>query len=316
MHAKLIDGTFVRNTILQNIERELIRLKNCRNGTPGLAVIRVGYDPASSAYLRQKKLVAQALGYDYREHLFAEEAEPSEVVDLIRQLNDDGKVHGILLQLPLPAHLDTDALCAEIAPGKDVDCLHPLNLGRLSQGSTYLRPCVPWGVMRLLDEIGFDPAGKHAVVVGRSNLIGKPMAMVLLAADATVTVCHRHSDLPAAVKQADLVVAATGTPRSVRGAWVKRGAVVVDAGYNRLDGKPVGDVEFKEAGARASYITPVPGGVGAVTVAALMYNTFLAWAGARADSASDGDVLQSQWASGAFCLQSAQVPELRAGFFA
>jgi methylenetetrahydrofolate dehydrogenase (NADP+)/methenyltetrahydrofolate cyclohydrolase len=278
MRAELIDGTKLRNKILQQLEIDLIRQKKRTSGVPGLAVIRVGYDPASSAYIRQKKLVAQGLGYDYREHLFAETAEESEVIERLRELNKDASVHGILLQLPLPAHLNCDALIAAIEPNKDVDGMHPLNAGLLSQGRKARRPCTPWGVMRLLKEIDFDPAGKHAVIVGRSNIVGKPMAMLLLAANATVTVCHRHSDVAGAVQHADLVVAATGQARSIKGSWIKPGAVVIDAGINQIDGKLVGDVEFEEACERASHITPVPGGVGAVTVAMLMCNTFLAWA--------------------------------------
>jgi methylenetetrahydrofolate dehydrogenase (NADP+)/methenyltetrahydrofolate cyclohydrolase len=201
------------------------------------------------------------------------------LIGLIGELNRDSTVHGILLQLPVPAHLNPDELIAAIDPDKDVDGLHPVNAGRLFQGRDGLRPCTPMGVMRLLAEIGFEPAGTRAVIVGRSNVVGKPMAMLLLAANATTTICHRRSDVPSAVRQADLVVAAVGAPRSIQGIWIKPGAVVIDVGINRVGGKLVGDVEFEEARERASFITPVPGGVGAVTVAMLMHNTFLAWAG-------------------------------------
>ena len=279
MSAQLIDGIGIQAKFLRQLTQRMAQLKAIKKGVPGLAVIRVGYDPASSAYIRQKKLTAQALGYDYREQLFADNAKQSEVIELIGQLNRDAKVHGILLQLPLPAHLSPDALVGAIDPRKDVDGLHPLNTGLLSQGHRGLLPCTASAVMHLLDEIGFAPAGKRAVVVGRSNIVGKPMAMLLLAADATVTVCHRRSDVSATVKQADLVVAAMGAPRSVKGAWIKRGAVVVDVGINRVDGNLVGDVEFAEACKHASFITPVPGGVGAMTVAMLMHNTLLAWSG-------------------------------------
>lgn len=277
MNATLIDGNAIRTTILQQLEQDLCRLRATSRTIPGLAVVRVGYDAASSAYLRQKKLAAQALGYNYHEHLFESEAAQAEVVELIEQLNGDPRVHGILLQLPLPAHLNANAISSAIAPVKDVDGLHPANAGRLFHGRDGLSPCTPAGVMRMLEAIGFDPAGKRAVIVGRSNIVGRPIAMLLLAADATVTICHRRSDVPAAVRQADLLVAAMGVPRFIRGEWVKRGAVVIDVGINRVDGELVGDVEFETASKRASYITPVPGGVGALTVAMLMQNTFLAW---------------------------------------
>lgn len=279
MPAQLIDGKQIRTKILQEIDEELARVRPRIGGAPGLAILRVGDDPASIAYIRQKMLAAEQLGYRYQEYLFPADAAETEVIESIRRLNEDPEVHGILLQLPVPRHLNPDVLVAAIHPAKDVDGLHPVNAGRLFQGQGGLRPCTPAGVMRLLDEINFDPAGKRAVIVGRSNIVGKPMAMLLLAADATATICHRRSDVPAALRHADLVVAAVGAPRSIRGDWIKPGAVVVDVGINRIGGKLIGDVEFEEAAERASFITPVPGGVGAVTVAMLMYNTFLAFAG-------------------------------------
>lgn len=287
MNARLIDGKAIREKILVQIDREMARRKLARRGVPGLAVIRVGEDPASIAYIRQKRLAAEALGYDYREQVFTSDIRQAELIERIRELNQNSTVHGILVQLPLPGHLDPDELAAAIDPDKDVDGVHPVNAGRLFQGQHGLRPCTPAGVMRLIEEIGFDLAGKHAVIVGRSNIVGKPMAMLLLAANATATICHRRSDVPAAVGQADLVVAAVGVPQSIKGAWIKPGAVVIDVGINRVEGKLVGDVEFGEACRRASFITPVPGGVGAVTVAMLMYNTFLAWSGEqRSDPAA------------------------------
>lgn len=288
MTAQLIDGNHVRTKMLQQIAQELARLTCERAGVPGLAVLRVGDDPASITYVRQKKLTAEGLGYHYREYAFPATASQSEVIDRIHRLNRDAAVHGILLQLPLPAHWDPDASAAAIDPDKDVDGLHPVNAGRLFQGQRGLRPCTPSGVMRLLKEIGFHPAGKKAVIVGRSNIVGKPMAMLLLAAHATATICHRLSDVPDAVRQADLVVAAVGAPRSIKGAWIKPGAVVIDVGINRIDGKLVGDVEFEAAAERASFITPVPGGVGALTVAMLMHNTFRAWADRRPVSPEAG----------------------------
>jgi methylenetetrahydrofolate dehydrogenase (NADP+)/methenyltetrahydrofolate cyclohydrolase len=278
MNAQLIDGKRIREKILHQVNQEVARLKNEFGGVPGLAILRVGDDPASIAYIRQKKLAAEGLGFDYREYLFPEAATSSAVSQCIRQLNRDSSVHGILLQLPLPPHLNPEALVAVIDPEKDVDGLHPVNAGRLFQGLPGLRPCTPSGVMHLLEEIRFDLSGKTAVIVGRSNIVGKPMAMLLLAANATATICHRQSDLPAALAQADLVVAAAGMPDCIKGRWIKPGAVVIDVGINRMEGKLVGDVEFREAAQRASFITPVPGGVGAITVAMLMRNTLQAWA--------------------------------------
>jgi methylenetetrahydrofolate dehydrogenase (NADP+) / methenyltetrahydrofolate cyclohydrolase len=204
----------------------------------------------------------------------------AELLALVERLNADPAVHGILVQLPLPRHIDAETIITAVRPEKDVDGFHPLNAGRLSLGRPGLRPCTPVGVMRLLEEVGFRPAGQRAVVVGRSNIVGKPMALLLLQADATVTLCHRKSDLAAEVARADLVVAAAGAPELIRGAWVKPGAVVIDVGMNRkADGKLVGDVEFAAAAERASAITPVPGGVGPMTIAMLMRNTLLAATG-------------------------------------
>lgn len=278
MSAQLIDGNGIHARLLQQIGRDLARLKTAENGVPGLAVLRVGYDAASSAYVRRKKMAAQALGFDYREHLLEESTPQGEVIDLIRQLNRDPRVHGILPHLPLPAHLDQADVIGAIDPGKDVDGLHPLNAGLLFQGQDGFRPCTPLAVMHLLHEAGFDPSGKQAVIIGRSDCVGKPLAMLLLSAHATVTVCHRRSDLPSALRNADLVISAIGAARFVKGSWIKRGAVVVDVGINFVDGTLVGDVEFEKAAERASLITPVPGGVGAVTVAMLMLNTAKAWA--------------------------------------
>ncbi|WP_082053916.1 bifunctional 5,10-methylenetetrahydrofolate dehydrogenase/5,10-methenyltetrahydrofolate cyclohydrolase [Methyloterricola oryzae] len=290
MSAHLIDGNGLHSKLMQEIQQDLARHQTVSGGVPGLAVIRVGYDAASSVYIRRKKLAAQTLRFDYREHLLAESAPQDEVIDLIHQLNRDPKVHGILPHLPLPAHLSPMAVIGAIEPSKDVDGLHPLNAGLLIQRQPGVRPCTPLAVMRLLEEIDFDPAGKRAVIIGRSTCVGKPLAMLLLAAHATVTVCHRHSDLPAALKHADLVVSAIGSARQIKGAWIKRGAVVIDIGINRVDGALVGDVEFETAAERASFITPVPGGVGAVTVAMLMHNTWMAWveASRRQSSASRG----------------------------
>ena len=197
-----------------------------------------------------------------------------ELLSLVDKLNQDPAVHGILVQLPLPKHIDAERIISAVKPEKDVDGFHPMNAGKLSLGKPALRPCTPYGVMRLLQEVGCDPSGKRAVVVGRSNIVGKPMALMLLAADATVTVCHRKSNLAAEVANADIVVAAVGVPELIKGEWIKPGAVVIDVGMNRMpDGKLKGDVEFEKAKERASFITPVPGGVGPMTIAMLMRNT-------------------------------------------
>lgn len=277
MNAIVIDGTTIRTQILERVEKDLARLQRSGADLPGLAVVRVGYDAASSAYLRQKKITAQSLGFNYHEHLLDSSAREWEVIELIRQLNADPAVHGILLQLPLPPHLQEQPIMAAIAAEKDIDGLRAVHAGDSYADMNGYAPCAPAAVMRILEEIGFDPAGKHAVVVGRSQLVGKSAAMMLLAADATVTICHSRSDVAAAVKHADLVVAALGVPRFIQGAWIKRGAVVIDVGINRVEGVLVGDVEFDEARRRAAYISPVPGGVGAVTVAMLMQNTLRAW---------------------------------------
>jgi methylenetetrahydrofolate dehydrogenase (NADP+)/methenyltetrahydrofolate cyclohydrolase len=255
MSAQLIDGNRIRAKILQQIERDVASLKERKQGSPGLAIIRVGDDPASVAYAREKERAAHSLGFAYREHPFDPTVTERELRARICELNRDPAIHGIFLQLPLPAHLNADALAAVIDPDKDVEGRHPVNAGRLFQGLDGLRPCTPSGVMRLLDDIGFELGGKKAVIVGRSNIVGKPMAMLLLAAHATATICHRRSDVPAAVSQADLVVAAVGVPRAIKGAWIKHGAVVIDVGIHRIDGKLVGDVEFEEAAERASFIT-------------------------------------------------------------
>ncbi|HMK72635.1 MAG TPA: bifunctional 5,10-methylenetetrahydrofolate dehydrogenase/5,10-methenyltetrahydrofolate cyclohydrolase, partial [Myxococcaceae bacterium] len=202
-----------------------------------------------------------------------EDVSQAAALERLRALNADPAVHGILVQLPVPKQIDADALLGALRPEKDADGLHAVNAGLLAQGREATLPCTPWGVMRMLEEIGFQPAGKRAVVVGRSILVGRPMALMLINASATVTVCHRKSNLPEEVARGDLVVVAAGAPELVKGAWIKPGAVVIDVGMNRMpDGKLLGDVEFKAAAERASAITPVPGGVGPMTIAMLMKN--------------------------------------------
>ncbi len=242
----------------------------------GLTVVRVGEDPASAIYVRGKRKDCEEVGIVSDEHHLPANVTQAELLALVARLNADPEVHGILVQLPLPKHVDERAVLDAISPAKDADGFHPFNVGALSIGIPGVpRPCTPAGVMRMLDEARVDPKGKRALVVGRSNIVGKPMSMMLLERHATVTIAHsRTADLAAEVARADILVAAIGKAELVKGAWVKPGAVVIDVGMNRLpDGKLVGDVEYAPAAERASAITPVPGGVGPMTRAMLLVNT-------------------------------------------
>ncbi|WP_163997349.1 bifunctional methylenetetrahydrofolate dehydrogenase/methenyltetrahydrofolate cyclohydrolase FolD [Pyxidicoccus caerfyrddinensis] len=274
MMAQLIDGKAVAARVRAEVKAEVDRLKAERGITPGLAVVRVGEDPASQVYVGGKKKAAAEVGFNSWEHHRDASITQDELLALVRQLNDDPAVHGILVQLPLPKHIDADAIISAVKPEKDADGFHPMNAGNLLLGRPATRACTPYGIMRLLEEIGCDPAGKRAVVVGRSNIVGKPMALMLLQKNATVTIAHSKSDVRREVEGADIVVVAVGVKELVKGEWIKPGAVVIDVGMNRLpDGKLVGDVEFAKAAERASYITPVPGGVGPMTIAMLIRNT-------------------------------------------
>ena len=278
--AQLIDGKAVAARVRAEVKADVEILKAERGLVPGLTVVRVGEDPASKIYVNGKKKAAEEVGFNsWEEHPDASITE-AELLAIVHRLNEDPAVHGILVQLPLPKHIDAERIISAVKPEKDVDGFHPMNAGKLSLGKPGLRPCTPFGVMRLLKEAGCDPSGKRAVVVGRSNIVGKPMALMLLAADATVTVCHRKSNLAAEVANADIVVAAVGVAELIKGEWIKPGAVVIDVGMNRMaDGKLKGDVEFEKAKERASFITPVPGGVGPMTIAMLMRNTLIAASG-------------------------------------
>ena len=272
--AQLIDGKAVAARVRAEVKVEVEKLKAEHGLVPGLTVVRVGEDPASKVYVTGKKKAAEEVGFNSWELHPDEKISQDELLSLVDKLNKDPAVHGILVQLPLPKHIDAERIISAVSPEKDVDGFHPMNAGKLSLGKPGLRPCTPFGVMRLLKEAGCDPSGKRAVVVGRSNIVGKPMALMLLAADATVTVCHRKSNLAAEVANADILVAAVGVPELIKGEWIKPGAVVIDVGMNRMpDGKLKGDVEFEKAKERASFITPVPGGVGPMTIAMLMRNT-------------------------------------------
>lgn len=273
--ANIIDGKRTAASIRAGLKEEVIRLKEAHGLTPGLTVILVGEDPASQVYVRNKGRASEEVGIRSTQHLLPRTTTQEELLSLINELNEAKDIHGILVQLPLPGSIDSEAVIEAISPAKDVDGFHPYNIGRLTIGRPTLQPCTPYGVIKLIETTGIDVSGKDAVIVGRSNIVGKPMAMMLLQRNATVSICHsRTSDLPAKVRAADIVVAAVGRAEFVKGDWIKEGAVVIDVGINRTgEGKLVGDVEYAAAAQRASYITPVPGGVGPMTIAMLLYNT-------------------------------------------
>ena len=239
-----------------------------------MAVILVGDDPASRVYVNNKKKACAEVGIYSREYALPKETTQEELLNLIRELNQDPEIHGILVQLPLPDHLDERQVLETISPDKDVDGFHPVNVGRLVTGQPCLKPCTPAGIIELIDRTGIELKGKEAVVVGRSNIVGKPVALLLLARHATVTICHSRTErIDEVCRRADVLVAAVGRPEMITGDWVKPGAVVIDVGINRVEKGLVGDVEFDTAKEKAGYITPVPGGVGPMTIAMLMKNT-------------------------------------------
>lgn len=278
MTAKLIDGKAIAANLRQQIAQRVAERREQGLRTPGLAVILVGSDPASQVYVSHKRKDCEEVGFISRAYDLPSETTQTQLTDLIDSLNDDPVIDGILLQLPLPAHLESSSLLERIRPDKDVDGFHPYNVGRLAQRIPLLRPCTPKGIMTLLESTGVDLYGKDAVVVGASNIVGRPMAMELLLAGCTVTVTHRFTqDLAGHVGRADLVVVAAGKPGLVKGEWIKEGAIVIDVGINRQDdGKLVGDVVYETALPRAGWITPVPGGVGPMTRACLLENTLYA----------------------------------------
>ena len=274
MTATILDGKLVAAQVKDEVRARTAILAT-RGVTAGLAVVLVGDDPASAVYVKAKTKDAREVGIAATDHRLPADTSQATLLALVAQLGSDPAVHGILVQLPLPRGLDADAVIAAIPPHKDVDGLHPDNLGRVAQGRPRFTACTPAGCMRLLAHGGVDLVGARAVVLGRSVLVGKPMALLLANADATVTLCHsRTRDLPELVASADVVIAAVGRPGLVRGAWIKPGAAVIDVGINRTaDGKLVGDVAYAEAVERAGCITPVPGGVGPMTRACLLENT-------------------------------------------
>ncbi len=274
----VLDGKQFAQTLRSGLKDHIVHIRQ-RPGLqawqPGLATILIGEDSASRVYVGMKEKACREVGIASFGHPLPATISVDKVFALIAELNTRPEVHGILLQLPLPGHLDAEALLEAIAPEKDVDGLHPVNQGRLLLGQDGPRPCTPLGVMHLIDQSGMDIAGKRAVVIGRSNLVGKPLALLLLERHATVTTCHSHTaNLADQVRQADIVVAAMGQPEAIKGAWIKDGAIVIDVGITRVaDGSLTGDVEFAIAKERAAYISPVPGGVGPLTVAMLLANT-------------------------------------------
>ena len=283
--AQRIDGKAFAEGLRQRVGSEVQRLKADHGVTPGLAVVLVGEDPASSVYVRNKAKQTEEAGMNSMEHRLPEDTPEADLLDLIDTLNNDPAVHGILVQLPLPGQIDDQKVLAAIDVEKDVDGFHVENVGRLWTGGEALVPCTPYGCLLMLKDHLGELSGKRAVIVGRSNIVGKPMAALLLAESCTVSICHsRTQDLPARCREADILVAAVGRPEMIRGDWVKPGAVVIDVGINRIDapekgeGKTrlVGDVAYDEAAETAAAITPVPGGVGPMTIACLLRNTVVA----------------------------------------
>lgn len=275
MSAKIIDGKALALGLREGIGQEVSVLEKNTGIRPGLAAVLVGDDPASALYVRNKKIACEKAGLYPQEHFLPASTTQETLLALIHQLNADPKIHGILVQLPLPAHIETKEILQAVSPEKDADGFHPINVGRLVEGDPVFVPCTPKGVIHMIDSTGLDISGKRAVVIGRSDIVGKPAAMLLLHRHATVTICHsRTKDLPSVVYEADIVIAAIGKPFFVTSNMVKEGAVVIDVGINRLDnGKLAGDVDFEHVKERASWITPVPGGVGPMTIAMLLQNT-------------------------------------------
>ncbi len=276
MPAQLIDGKALAQEIRQGIAQDIEALVGQTGVRPGLAVVLVGDDPASAVYVRNKKKACDTAGLYVDDHTLPATTTQEELLKLINQLNADPKIHGILVQLPLPSQIDSQTVLNAVLPEKDADGFHPYNIGRLVAGDPLFVPCTPKGVIRMIESTGQTIEGKRAVVLGRSNIVGKPVAMLLMHRHATVTICHsRTQDLPEMCREADILVAAIGKAQFVKADMVKPGAVVIDVGINRLgDGRLVGDVDFEPVKERAGWLSPVPGGVGPMTIAMLLANTF------------------------------------------
>jgi methylenetetrahydrofolate dehydrogenase (NADP+)/methenyltetrahydrofolate cyclohydrolase len=273
--AVIIDGNKIAQEIRQAVSKEALALKGKTGIVPGLAVVMAGDDHASLVYAGRKAKACAEVGFLSREFKLPADTSEAKLLSIISKLNADKFIHGILVQLPLPKHIHADKIIAAIDPHKDVDGFHPYNMGGLVVGNPLYVPCTPRGIMELISRTGIELTGKEAVVVGRSNIVGKPTALLLLAQHATVTICHsRTKDLPAVTRRADVLIAAVGKAEIIKAGMVKKGAVVIDVGVNRLEnGKLIGDVAFTEVAVKASFITPVPGGVGPMTIAMLMRNT-------------------------------------------
>lgn len=276
--AKLINGKEVSASVKLRVKNQTEELIEQSGITPGLAVVIVGNDPASRVYVNSKKKACAEVGFNSYEYALPEDTTQQELLELVEKLNNDSKVNGILCQLPLPKQIDENAIINAIKPEKDVDAFHPFNVGKIMIGEFAFLPCTPAGVMELIDSTGVEVSGKNCVVIGRSNIVGKPMSMLLLHRSGTVTICHsKTQNLTEICKNADILVAAVGRANFVTADMVKEGAVVIDVGMNRLEnGKLCGDVDFNEVEKKASFITPVPGGVGPMTIAMLMQNTLTA----------------------------------------
>jgi methylenetetrahydrofolate dehydrogenase (NADP+) / methenyltetrahydrofolate cyclohydrolase len=278
MTAKIIDGKKVSASILEKVTLQTGDLKKQFGRAPGLATVLVGEDPASQVYVRNKNKRCKEIGFQSFEQILPAEIPETELLKLVENLNQNPEVDGILVQLPLPNHIRSELILEAILPEKDVDGFHPINVGGLASGKDVLCPCTPSGVIEMLDYYDISIEGKNAVILGRSNIVGKPQAFLLLRRNATVTICHsRTKNLAEVTSSADILVAAIGKPNYVTADMVKEGAVVIDVGINRVDGKLTGDVDFNPVAEKASYITPVPGGVGPMTIAMLMGNTLKAF---------------------------------------
>jgi len=292
--TKIINGKDIAQNLRNSLKEEIVNLKNKYNLVPGLAVVQIGNVAASSVYVKAKTRSANEVGIEVIDHHLEESTTQDQLLDLIKSLNNQENVNGILVQLPLPKHIHEQTILDSIHPDKDADGFHPLNVGKLSIAShndeSLLIPCTPYGCLLMLKELNVDLSGKNAVVIGRSNIVGKPMAQLLIKESCTVTVAHsRTKDLPDVCKNADIIIAAVGRPEMVKGSWIKKNAIVIDVGINRIEvniggeikNKLVGDVNYNEAIESASAITPVPGGVGPMTIACLLRNTTIAFKNSR-----------------------------------
>ena len=297
MTANIIDGKKIAQETISEIKKSIA--KNINNGIspPGLAVVIVGDNPASAIYVRNKRIACEEVGMKSFNHDLPEDTSEKELIELVKSLNNNSEVHGILVQLPLPDHISETKIIESIDPIKDVDGFHPYTIGRLMQRIPVLRPCTSIGVITMLDSIGIDPMGKHAVIVGASNLVGRPLALELLLRGATITVCHKFTkNLESFVNQAEILAVAVGKIGIIPGNWIKKDAVVFDIGINRDEnGKVTGDVDFKTAKEQASWISPVPGGVGPMTVAMLLKNTLIASSINMSDNKKERKISSDKW---------------------